>query len=863
MPKNDPLLNNFTAGELTPLLSGAVNLDKYSMGCEIMENFIPLTHGPASFRQGTRFISETKTSSKVSRLLSFEFSTEQAYILELGDVYLRVYKDRGQIVSGGSAYEIVSPYAAADLAGIKYIQSADILYLFHPDYPVYELQRTSHTSWTFALHKFKDGPYLEQNDINNNIVLTPSAMNGTITLWATVLGTVELVADGDLKTDPDLDWTWGKGWTHDTTDFEADRSGPQAIEALSKATACVIDWSGHGLINGDQVDIEGITQTDWTVLNGLHIVTRIDNDHLSIPVNTSTITLAYVDGVDPGTIEGRQSLSQSLAIDAHKSYSVTYTLKNVTAGSVTVKIGGVSGTTRNADGTYSEIITTLTTADLQIIPMLGFIGSVTDVSVMQHTLTSDVFQPGHVGSIWRLCYTNWSYVKITAYVSPSEVQAEVQQILGGTGYTTKWREGAFSGVRGYPQTGVFHDGRFIVAGTTHQPQTIWTSKTGDYEDFTPEATITDSGPITVTIASNQVNSIQWLASFRVLVAGTSGGEIKITGNNAGEAITPTNISVRQDTAYGSANMHPQNVGNVVLFWQKQGRKLRELTYNFTTDSYVAPDLTILNEHLTYPKIIDMAFMKEPHQMLWAVRSDGVFLNMIYERDEKVLGWARQVMDGIVESVASIPGPTQTEVWMIVRRTINGVSKRYVELLEDFPLPTTAQEDMFFVDCGLTYDSTPATVISGLSHLEGEEVAILADGAVHEPQIVASGAVTLDYAASVVQAGLPYEGTILTGRLEGGSQLGTSQGKIKRIHGVTVRLNRSWGGLIGPDADNLETLCLRNVPDDMDTASSLLTGDIYADFPGEYETTGQIMIKQNLPLPLTVCALMPRMTTMDG
>jgi len=759
MSKIDPIFNNFTAGEISPLLAGAVNLDKFASGCQTMENFLSLTHGPASFRQGMRFIAETKTSTKKSRLIPFEFSTTQAYILEFGDLYIRVYKDRGQIAvkyDTGSKYdtgirydvsvvEIVTPYLEADLPTLKYVQSADVLYLTHPNYPPKQLSRTSHTAWTLTDYNFrqdgKAGPFLDENTtpitltpITNN-EMPPYAGDGSQTVFPYIF---KILADTDLRV------------------YLTNVLGVKTLLTLTTHYSV----SGAGSESGGNVTM------------------------VTPPATGETLTIIK----EPPTTE---------------------------------------------DG-----ITVIASAPL--------------------------FNAGHVDSIWRIKHgTTWGVFKVTAFTDSTHVNAMVITTLGGITAVTTWREGAWSAYRGFPSCLSFYEERLFFAATPNQPQTIWGSKSGDYVNFAPEDTITDSGPFSRTIASNEVNPIYWLIPARILIAGTAGGEFKISGSTSGAPLTPTNVAIREDTAYGVANIKPQAVGNVILFVQRHGRKLRELTYDFASDSYVAPDLTILNEHLTYPWIIDMAFMRDPFQILWSVRSDGVLLPMIYERSEKVVGWTRQVTDGMVESVATIPGPSQTEVWLIVKRVIGGVTKRYVELLEDFINANTAREDYFFVDSGLTYDGAPATVISGLNHLEGKEVAVLADGAVHPRKTVTSGRITLDYAASVVQAGLPYVGTFVKRYFEGGSQQGTSQAKIRRIYELAVRLDNSFGGKVGPDADNLEPLCMRSVGDVMDTSPPMVTGDVIADFRGVYDTPGQIMIKQDLPLPFTICALMPRLTVMEG
>jgi hypothetical protein len=228
----------------------------------------------------------------------------------------------------------------------------------------------------------------------------------------------------------------------------------------------------------------------------------------------------------------------------------------------------------------------------------------------------------------------------------------------------------------------------------------------------------------------------------------------------------------------------------------------------------------------------------------------------------VVGWSRHDTDGLVESVACIPGEKQTEVWLAVKRTINGAVKRYVECFRDVEFGAD-QKDCFFVDCGLTYAGAPADIITGLGYLEGKEVAILADGAVHPRRTVSAGQISLNFEAAKVQVGLPYRQQFLSPQIEAGATDGTAQGKIKRIDTVTLRLHRSLGGQVGPDLDNLEPLIYREVSDPMDTCTPLFTGDREIDFRGDYDTKGQVMIVQDDPLPLTICALIPSLTTFEG
>lgn len=182
--RSSPLQSNFSAGEFSPLLMGRVDVDRYKAAVETCLNFIPLAQGPLTRRPGTKFVAEVKDSADATRLVRFEFSTTQAYILEFGDLYIRFYKDNGQIESApNTPYEVTTPYAAADLARLRFTQSADVLYIVHPNYEPRKLTRTGHTSWTLSTISFLDGPYLPEN--TTTLAISPSATTGSITLSAT------------------------------------------------------------------------------------------------------------------------------------------------------------------------------------------------------------------------------------------------------------------------------------------------------------------------------------------------------------------------------------------------------------------------------------------------------------------------------------------------------------------------------------------------------------------------------------------------------------------------------------------------------------------------------------------------------
>lgn len=680
MPKAAPIQTNFTAGELSPRLEGRVDISKYFNGARTLKNMTIHAHGGATRRGGTKHVATAKTPMKKVRLIPFQFSVEQAYMLEFAEGCIRFYRDDAQIGGGGfssgfsngfsgeaNIVEVANTYLESELFEIQFVQSADVLYLVHPNHPPAKLTRTAVDTFALNDEVFENGPWL---DINvTDTTLTPSGTTGTVTM----------------------------------------------------------------------------------------------------------------------------------------------------------------------------------------------------------TASTNVFAATDVGRLVRIDEgAGFGWGEITIYNSPTSVDVLVKDDFVSATAQKGWRLGAFSVTTGYPASVAFFEDRIIYAATPLDPQTLWGSQSGIYNDFGVGAL--DSDAYIYTIASDQVNAIRWLSPGKSLTVGTVGGEFLMSASTRDEAITPTNVKIVRQSEYGSAYVMPIRSNGVVLFLQRSTKKLRQFIYQFESDTYIAPDLTLLSEHITGGGIVEMAYQREPDSIVWLVRNDGDLIGMTFERDQEVVGWHRHTIGGVsdaagtkaqVESVGVIPSGDRDQVWISVKRYINGAEVRQVEVItrgRDNILPVDA--DDFFIDSGVLFSGTPTTTVSGGDHLEGETVQILADGAVVPSQVVVDGTITLAKPASKINYGLGYASDIETMRMEAGSANGTSQGKIKRINRTTIRLFETLGVKIGPDDKNLDIIPFRSTSDAMDSAPPRFTGDKEVSFNSGYETEGRVFIRQEQPLPLTVLSVMPKVRTND-
>ncbi|MEZ5665876.1 MAG: hypothetical protein R3F55_00240 [Alphaproteobacteria bacterium] len=683
MPKASPIQTNFTAGEFAPTLEGRVDIAKYANACRRMRNMFPLLHGPAVRRGGTRHVAAAKSAAMPCRLIPFEFSVAQAYVLEFGDGSLRVYRDHGQVeASPGVPVEVATPYGAADLARLRFAQSADVLYLVHPAHPPRTLSRTSHVDWTLADYAFKDGPYLPQNI--GAVTLTPAAASGA-----------------------------------------------------------------------------GVTLTASAALFAASDVGRL--------------------------LRWRGSAS-----------------------------------------------------------------------------------------------ANWGWARIAAYAGATQVSVDWQQAAGGgAAASTHWRLGAWSATTGWPAVCTFFQDRLCFAGATGTPQRIDMSRSGDYESFTPsepDGTVVDDHAVAITLNANDVNVVRWLADDeKGLIAGTVGGEWLIRPSSLGEALTPANVQASRSTNFGSADVAPERIGKAILYVQRARRRLREHAFVFEDDGFRSPDVSLLATHLAEPGIVEMAFQQEPDSVLWLVRDDGRLLGLSYAREQDVVAWHLHTLGGwsdaartqpaAVESVACIPAPdgARDELWLAVRRRIDGATVRTIERMEATLGDGAEAADAYYVDAGLSYQGAPATAIAGLDHLEGETVAVLADGATHPDRIVVGGAIALERAASTVHVGLGFVSLLETLNLEAGSATGTAQGKIKRLHRCVIHCHRTLGLEAGAADDALDPVPqarFRPPSAPMGAPPALFSGDADIAWPGGYETGGRVVVACRDPLPATIVAIMPQLVTQD-
>ena len=479
------------------------------------------------------------------------------------------------------------------------------------------------------------------------------------------------------------------------------------------------------------------------------------------------------------------------------------------------------------------------------------------------TASSNIFVSTDVG---RLVRFRDGYGKITGYTSATVVTWQVLKDTGSAAASTNWSLGAFSDTTGHPKCVSFFEQRLVFAGTTDQPQTLFFSQSGDYENMDDglSGSVTDSSAMVYTIASNQVNAITSIKATRTLIVMTTGGEFTVTSGATEDPVTPTNLNIRKQSSYGSAGVDALSIGNTTIFLQRAKRKIRELAYNFDSDGYIAPDLTILSENITLSGLIQIDYQQEPYSVVWGVRTDGKLVGMTYNRIQDVVAWHEHDFGGTnakCKSVAVIDIDTsEDQVWVVVERTINGATKKYVEYLTPSDFNSNIEE-FHYVDSGLAYNGSATTTLSGLDHLEGETVKIIANGATHPDKIVSSGSITLDRSVTNAKIGLGYNSILKTMRLDDATGI-TDQTKTKRIYDVTVRFFETVGAKVGPDEDNLDIIPFRDSSAAMTAPVPLFTGDKETEFPSDYGTNGFVVVKQDQPLPTTILAIYARLEIYD-
>ncbi|GAT33294.1 hypothetical protein TSACC_21707 [Terrimicrobium sacchariphilum] len=457
----------------------------------------------------------------------------------------------------------------------------------------------------------------------------------------------------------------------------------------------------------------------------------------------------------------------------------------------------------------------------------------------------------------------YGVVKITAITDTTHATADVVNDLAGTGATKIWSEGAWSVKNGFPRTVALHEQRLWFAGTSGRPQSLWGSMIDDFENFRTSA-LDDSG-LFFTLSAQESNVIQWLLSQKSLLIGTAGGEWTLGSTDSNAAITPANVKASQESSYGSKYLRALIVNDVVLFVQRQGRKVRELLYSNQTESMVAQDLTLLSEHVTKGEILETAFQQQPDAIYWTITGTGQLVGLTYERLQNVVGWHRHTTDGTFESVATTYGANGAdEVWVAVKRTVNGQDVRYIERFRtDFRESFEAEdkENWWYLDSAKRVTLSPESAsVTGLAHLEGRTVDILADGAVSPARTVSSGAITLQAPAGTVLVGLPFVSTLKPTKLEM-TQYGT-RGKTKRVHRINLSFHKSLGGLFSTNGSEFWDIVSRTTADAMDDSPPAFTGDKNLATGADHSASADIIIRQEQPLPLTILAITPKWDAYD-
>jgi hypothetical protein len=857
MAKVTALVSNFTGGELSPRLDGRVDITKYKNGLRLCENFVVLPHGGARKRSGTKFVVEQKSPTDPVVLIPFQYNVEQSYVLLFGPGYIWFLKDQGIIT--------------------------------HPANGITNITQDNPAVVSSAGHGFSNGARI----IITGVVGMTEVNNRQFVVSNVTTDEFELTGI-------------------DSTNYDAYDSGGSAAEIVELTTPYLAD------------EIETITfaQSADTlyIAHANHPLSKVTrSSHTSWALEEPVINTGPFRTLNPSRTNTITPSNFSQSATSYGTYVVGTTCTLTAAVSGTFHADMVNALFRLNEEGGSTGINSAPIGDANISLNPGHVytneGMVYGVFAVNGTANWGKYTrvPSHDAGTVRVyagsssqyfdsdfLHPGYCIVRITEFISSTQVLCQIVRYQMpksiATGGTSYWEEGAWSVYRGFPRAVAFYEQRLFLAGSDSDPSVLWGSRSAAYEDF--EDGEDDDDALVYRITSGLADTIRWLMSGRVLMAGSSAGEYAIAASSQNEALTPTNFKANPQTSYGTSDVAPIRINQAVLYPQRNGapqnaaKKLREFAYSFENDAFNSTDITVFSEHIFGTGVTRLGYQTEPDSMIWAARNDGELAACTYEKSQEVIAWHRHVLGGLsarVNTIGVIPGAKGDEVWMSVARLIGDPDDvgylvtedgftlltedgfafiteetetvRYIEVMQPAFLDSGNKEDAFFVDSGLSYVGPKISSLSGLWHLRGQDVAVLNNGSVEYHTVSDVGRVQLKSGTTRCHVGLKYKARLETEDFEAGAQAGTAQSRAKRVSQVFMRLINSLGAAkVGPNPDETETLYFRTGAMVHGTSPDLFTGLKEVDFPGGWERWARIYVEHDDPLPFHVGGIVAELST---
>lgn len=887
--------SSFATGEVSPEVASRIDMEKYQAALLQAENCYIRPYGAVYKRPGSIYCGIAK-KNKV-RLIEFKSTVNHAFLLEVGEGYIRIWKD-GKFTN----QEIVTPYKESELPKLRTCQSADIMYIASGTHPVMQLKHYSDTDWRFEEMVINSQYFDESLTVSNNVVDETWNKAGTYSWECHKTGNYAVTVAG------------GGGGGADTVSHYRD--------SRYKEDGSMVEAAGGIGGNG-----AAVSRTVYCKENTVYTITVGDGGGKGSPGNSGGNSTAFGltaqggGGGQLGTFTGKSKVTPR----PHKHYTVytgnageagisygnggqgSYNKGNpgwVTVESMdepTLTVSGISGeVTLSSDkpffsadmkgmwmkisqdiaskfvtasgamttdpipvGNGWKIITHGTWTGQVVIQKSTNGGEWKDFRAYKSNDDNNVSESGTVdeadnvrmrlvttagnADLTSTAYTKSGIIQIETVNSATSATCLVKKVIGQIGKVDSYSFGAWNEKYGYPRTVGFFQDRLIFAGTKTKPYVLWMSKTGDYNNFSVEkasGTVTDDSAICLSFISRQQAEIKHICPASDLFVLTDSNEWIVSG---GSTVTPSKCTNKAQTFRGCTEVEPISIGSRLIYVQKRSQTVRDMAYSFETDSYDGMDLTLLSKHLLRGKtIVDAAYMQDPDSRLYFVRSDGEIICLAYINDQKVYAWSHIITKGKYLSVCTVAGEETDEVYTAVER--NG--KTYIEKMET-DKDSQDPKDYIMTDCSkvLTFDEPDDA--ASVDWITGT-VSVLADGKFFEDVEIKEGTVTLPTKVSYMIIGYPYRMTIELPNVEIQAQNGTLQGRYKNVRTVSLRLLHTLGGSIGNGVGRNDTIKYEELSDQK---IFLYTGDKEITIPNQgVEKNGRVIITSSDPYPFYLAAL---------